>query len=147
MKIILLQNVRKIGQKGEIVEVNDGYAHNFLFPQGLAKTATNAIIAQKKATKQKDEIAKKQMSTTLIDFFKSLANQDIIIEKPANKKGVLFSAVHIEDIVAAVQSKSKTKIPSDIFQHDINFKTIGIVDVPYTIDDYKGTLKIEIKAK
>jgi len=149
MKIILQQNVRKIGQKGDIVEVNDGYAHNFLFPQGLARSVSKAVVAQVKAVQQKQEDTQKQNNTLLIEFLKNLTKEKVVVQKPANDKGILFSAVHIDDIISVVQAQTQGKfqVPITIFKQDIKCKEVGALEVPYQIDAFKGVLKVDVRAE
>ncbi len=101
MKVILLQNVAKIGQRGEIATVPDGYALNKLIPKRMAEPATAAN--QKRIAKlQADAVAGKE---ALLEKFKTavaaLNEKKITIEAEANDQGHLFKAVHENEIAAA----------------------------------------------
>ena len=93
MKVILLDNIRGIGHIGDIKEVNDGYARNFLFAQGKAKPATAGIIKDVASLK-----AKKLQTVTLAheqaqELAAQLSGSRIELTGKANAKGTLFAAI------------------------------------------------------
>ena len=98
MQIILLQDVKKLGKKYEVKEVKDGYARNFLIPQGLAKIATKQDLKilenQKKIEEKKaeKELEKIQQLVTMID------GQEIIITVKVGEKEQLFESITAQKI-------------------------------------------------
>lgn len=99
MKVILLQNVRKIGQKGEVKNVSDGYARNFLFPKKLAEIATPQKIKQieqgmKQMAAEHDREVHKVHQT-----FDVLSGKKIQVALNASEKGSLFSKLHADDVI------------------------------------------------
>jgi len=97
MKIILLQDVKSLGKRGEIKEVSDGYARNFLFPKKLAQMATPEIVKKTEAQekqrveKEKEEIGKKKK------LAESLQGKKFTI-KAKDKKGKLFGSITAKQI-------------------------------------------------
>ena len=147
MKVILLKDVRKVGRKGEIVEVQTGYAQNFLIRQGAAREATQgmqkqvndtATAAKKNAENEKDGI---------IGMIRELKDKKIIIKRPANEKGHMFSAVHIDDVVAAISDQLGKDIPKDIISGFNDTKEIGEIVLTLQIEKVKGELTLSIEAE
>lgn len=98
MRVIFLKDIRSIGRKGEIKNVSDGYARNFLFPQQLAKIATEPEIAL--ITKQKEEETKNkgEKLVALKKFADELSGREFIFEVAAGDKGEIFGSVGEKDI-------------------------------------------------
>ena len=98
MRVILLQDVEKLGKKYEIKEVKDGYARNFLIPKGLAKLATKEALlwleTQKEAGAQKaeEELKKVQEVASAID------GQEVIIPVKIGEEGQLFESITSQKI-------------------------------------------------
>ena len=140
MKIIFLKDVKNVGRRGEIKEVSDGYAKNFLLPRGIAELATAEIINninQARAATEK-EVAKKQ------EKIKRLASEVILEFKlKTGKKGETYGSVTQEDIIEALQQKDYSDIEV-LLQKPL--KQIGkhVVDIGYG-NNAIGKLNIVIK--
>ncbi|OGN03227.1 MAG: 50S ribosomal protein L9 [Candidatus Yanofskybacteria bacterium RIFCSPHIGHO2_01_FULL_42_12] len=98
MKIIILQNIKGLGQIGDIKNVSDGYARNFLLPRKMAKLATEASIKEVDALKKKLEVAQKLEKENASKVAEQL--KDVVLEftRKATKTGKIYSAVTKEDI-------------------------------------------------
>lgn len=98
MKVILLQDVKAQGKKGDIINVSDGYASNFLLPRKLAIAATadavNTVNLHEKAVKQQKEQAK----TDALALAKTLKNIEIVIPIKCGEKGKIFGSVTAKEI-------------------------------------------------
>lgn len=105
MQIILLQNVEKLGQAGEIVEVSLGYARNFLIPKNLAKEATPQIIAEVEAKKQKQaKIAEADLVKTE-ELAKKLDGFELEVKAKASEEGTLFGSITNTKIASLLKEK------------------------------------------
>lgn len=105
MKVILLQNINKVGKKDEIVEVAGGYADNVLFPSKKAIPATpkNVEALNRKISSTK---ALKELEHGLLESaIKSLPEETLTIKVKANEKGHLFSSIGEDEIVEALSQK------------------------------------------
>lgn len=129
MQVILLKNVRNVGEKGDIKNVADGHAMNFLIPQGLARLADKEVVAeitQKKDTKTK-EIEQAQKEYQMLK--EALAGKTITISKKADQKGSLYAGVTHKDIVAALK-KEKISLPRNFNEESMQFpkpiKSLGV---------------------
>lgn len=97
MKIILKEDVKKLGKKGEVKEVSEGYARNFLFPKKLAGLATDASIKSVEIMKEKEkELARKQKEEAL-SLLSTLQGKKITI-RAKDRKGKLFGSILAKDI-------------------------------------------------
>ena len=128
MKVILLENIKNFGQIGDVKNVADGYARNFLFPRRTAKLATDAALKEVDALKKKRETAKKIDRENIIKTTEQL--KDVVLEftKKATKTGKIYSAVTKEDIAETLTKQSGFKIePNSINldEHGGHIKQLG----------------------
>jgi len=145
MKVILLTDVPKIGNKYDVLELKDGYAKNVLIAKGLACLATKGELA--KLEDKKKQIAKKKQLE--IEAFKSLIsevnNKVVTIKAKANEKGHLFKAVGAHDVAEAIKKMAGVEIEekSLIMEH---IKELGSSKVLIKRGDLKGECEIVIEA-
>ena len=105
MKVILLQDVKKLGKKGDVIEASDGYARNFLFPRKLAEEATaNAlhVVNAKKENERKKKLAELEAAQKLAS---ELKGKEVIINAKAGENGRLFGAITNKDIAEVINNK------------------------------------------
>ena len=110
MKVILLQDVKKMGKKGDVIEASDGYARNYLFPRKLAEEATaNAlhVVNAKKANERKKKLAELEAAQKLAA---ELKGKEVSIEAKAGESGRLFGAITNKDIAEVINSKFNLSI-------------------------------------
>ena len=105
MKVILTQEVKKLGSKGQIVEVSDGYARNYLIPQGLAQEATKTKIKEIQEKSLKDEKKKNTEKESAEALKTKLHGQEVVIKVKAGAGDKLFGAVTAKEIADVLQSK------------------------------------------
>ena len=118
MKVILLQDVRKMGKKGDVIEESDGYARNYLFPRKLAEEATaNAlhVVNAKKENERKKKLAELEAAQKLAG---ELKGKEVTINAKAGESGRLFGAITNKDIAEVINktfnlSIDKKKIVMD----------------------------------
>ena len=110
MKVILLENVAKIGQKYEVKNVADGYALNFLIPRGLAKIATDNVVKELADAKKSFEIRAEQEKEELIGNIKELRDSTINITAKINADGGLFAGINKEEIIKAIKDQKALDI-------------------------------------
>ena len=124
MKIILSQDITGVGRKGEVKNVSDGYARNFLLPNKLGQIATPAAIAS--ADKLKNKWNKTKMSKRI--FWKKYQRPQRL-ESPAkakaNEKGHLFSIIHPDEISKILKEQHHLDIPSKMIEIEKPIKELG----------------------
>ncbi len=103
MKVILLQDVAKLGRRFSIVEVPDGYGINKLIPKGLAKPATPENVKAVQAKQASTAHSKEVVHDTFTKLCAALAAAQVTVAAPANSEGRLFQALKADAIAAAMQ--------------------------------------------
>ncbi|MFW6022854.1 MAG: 50S ribosomal protein L9 [Bacillota bacterium] len=144
MKVILKEDVKKLGKKGDLTNVSDGYARNYLFPKGLAEEATQSNISK---LKHKEKVKKKKRAERKEDAKKiaeELEKEKFVIAVKAGENGRLFGSVTTKDIAEKVEEAGyeidKRKI--DLNEH---IKSLGVHNIKVKIyEDVEATLKIQV---
>ncbi|SMC91952.1 50S ribosomal protein L9 [Sporomusa malonica] len=148
MKVILQQEVKKLGKKGDIIEVSEGYARNYLLPQKLAIAATannvNTISQQKASEERKKE--------RILDEAKLLASQmakiTVAIPVKMGEGGRLFGSVTAKDIADALATQHKLEIDKRKIELKDALKSLGTFTVPIKLHPEVGTqIQVTIKAE
>jgi large subunit ribosomal protein L9 len=127
VKVILLKDVEKLGKEGEIKEVAEGFARNFLLPQNFAKEATEEAIRDAEAKRQKKEISNQQELEATQKLAEQLDGRELFI-KVKEKDGSLFGSVN-EKIIAKTFAEEGTKIDASCVKLDEPIKEVGDYDV------------------
>ena len=139
MKVVLLADVKGHGKKGELCNVSDGYARNFLFPRKLAKEATVGAINDVK-TKESAKAHHKQEEINAANEVKAkIDGKSVVLKAKAGKEGKLFGAVTSKDVATELKK---------LFGIDIDKKKLVMDDIKL-FGSYDCTVKIypEITAK
>jgi large subunit ribosomal protein L9 len=136
MKVVFLNNVRGIGRVGDVKEVNDGYARNFLFPRKLGKPATEGVVreaATLRARKLEAHSMEKTHAEALADRISGLT---IVVHGKANDKGTLFSAIPTDDIARRISEHAEAHIsPTSIESHE-HLKHIGMHTINVRLSEH-----------
>lgn len=126
MKVILLKDVAKVGRKGEVVEVSDGYGRNFLVGRKLAEPATNEAIHAAKLSKAANVHRKELEKQEAQDLAQSLAGQRVVIKARTGNAGRLFGAVTSKEVSEAIETQCKAIIDKKNIEIPGNsIKTLG----------------------
>jgi len=144
MKVIFLQDVKGQGKKGEIKEVSEGYARNFLLPKGVVQIATEG--AKKTLTQQVASAQKKKENEK--NEFKALAERlsemTVVIKAKAGEGGRLFGAITSKQIAEALELQ-KITIDKRKIELDDPIRTLGVTKVTVKLyPDVKGTLNVQV---
>lgn len=130
MKVILLQDVKSQGKKGDLISVSDGYARNFLFPKKLAVEADSKALNEMKnreaAIKHKAEVEKQNAIETAAKFDSIIVK----ITNPASSNGKLYGTVTTKDIADALKEQFQIDIDKRKITMNENIKFYGT----YTAD-------------
>ena len=144
MKVIFLQNIKGIAQAGDIKNVSDGYARNFLIPKNIAKLATSETEKQAEILKKKYEsenLASKESAALLA---KTLEGLVLKIEESANEEGHLYGSVNAKKIAEEL-GRSKVKIKEDLINLPESIKTVGEHEVEIELHpEVKTRIKLTI---
>ena len=129
MKVVLLQDVKSIGKKDQIVNVSDGYARNFLFPRKLAKEATTGAVNDVKIKESAKAHHKQEEINAATEIKNKINDQIITLKAKAGKEGKLFGAVTSKEIAEAVNNFG-VEIDKKQIIMESNIKSLG----KYTIE-------------
>ena len=146
MKVIFLKDVRGIGHTGDIKNVADGYAANFLFPKQLAEPATEAKVKQLESQKEALLAARKQEAEALSAKIKSLMGAQITIAAKATEKGGLFKAIGAKDIAKALLEQHTAEIAEEYIQLAAPIKTVGDQTITISDGSAKSDILLSVKA-
>lgn len=144
MKVILIADVKKVGQRGSVVTVADGYALNVLIPQKKAVPATpenlkrheaNADVSRKKAEQDADRIRK---------LLAEIDGKTLSIEVKAGPTGTLFKSLHASDIVREIKKQWGTDLPESAVTLDHPIKQKGTISVPLELLGARANIFLEV---
>ncbi|VBB07528.1 ribosomal protein l9 signature [Lucifera butyrica] len=125
MKVILQQEVKKLGKQGDIIEVSEGYARNYLLPQKLAVPATNTNIN----TIKQQKAAQVQKTQRLLDEARLLAAQlgqlEVSVPVKTGEGGKLFGSVTSKDIADALLAQHQVEMDKRKIEIKENIKSLG----------------------
>lgn len=130
MKVILLDDVKSLGKKGEIVNVNDGYARNFILPKKLGLEATGKNLNDLKLKKANEEkIAKEQLAQAQ-ELAKKIEAGEIKLSIKVGEGGRAFGSVSTKEIAAAVKEQLGYDVDKKKVQLKDAIKALGTHEVP-----------------
>jgi large subunit ribosomal protein L9 len=132
MRVIFLQDVKGQGKKGEVKEVSDGYARNFLLKKNLVKVATEGNIKMQHAHDQAHEKRKEQEKIEAQQLAKEIEKMEITIKAKAGKDGRLFGAISTKQIADELK-KNNIQIDKRKILLDEPIRTMGYTHVPLKI--------------
>ncbi len=142
MKIVLRSDVSGLGKRGDLVEVADGYARNFLLPKGKALVATPGVEAQAEAMRRARAARAAADRAEAIALADALVSARITIKAKAGKEGKLFGSVGNADVAAAIEAQIGAKLDrrqislepiKRVGTHDAVAHLGGEVDAAFTV--------------
>lgn len=146
MKVLFLQSVARVGKVGEIKEVSDGYARNFLFRGKLAVEATPQIIKEHEQKISSAKLRGDKAKEELLAFAKKIETSKVQIKAEANQQGGLYKSLHKSDILSAIERNFKVTLPEGTLA-DVHIKHIGEYTIDLTFQGKKvGEVKLEVTA-
>ncbi len=132
MKVILLQDIKGVGKKDQIINANDGYARNYLFPKKLAVEATTGNLGNLKAKQESNQYRKDMQKEEAIKLADKIKNITLTIKVKAGENGKIFGGVTAKEIAENL----KTQYAIDVDKKKINLsETIKVI----------GTRTVDVK--
>lgn len=129
VKVILRSDVTDVGKRGDICEVADGYARNYLFPKGLAITASEGAVAQAASMRRARDLRDAQDRSAAEEVARTLVPTTITVKAKAGSGGRLFGSVTVADIVDAVQAQTGVVLDRRKVHLDDAIKLVGAYSV------------------
>lgn len=110
MKVILLEDVKKIGSKGQVIQVSDGYGRNYLLPKGLAVEASETRLKELKDKSQQAEKKKEKEDDKAVRIREKINKQTVTVKEKCGEGGKLFGAVTSKEVADAINTAFKINI-------------------------------------
>jgi large subunit ribosomal protein L9 len=144
MKVLLCEDIDKLGWLGDVVEVNNGYARNYLLPQGLAKVANEASIRAIAEEKAKRAEQRRLEGKRLEEAVKAIEGAEAVVAAKANEQGHLFGSVSAREIAANLREQG-FEVRDEIVQLSEHIKDIGTHPVTLKFrDDLTATVNVVV---
>lgn len=146
MKIILLQDVKSLGKKGEIVNVSDGYARNMILPKKLGVEATSKNLNDLKLRKANEEKVAQENLDAAKAFAEELSTKEVILTLKVGEGGRTFGSVSSKEISEAAKKQLNLDIDKKKLQLESPIRTLGVTNVPVRLHPkVTGSLKVWVK--
>lgn len=126
MKVILKQDVNKLGHKGDLVDVSDGYARNFLFSKGLAEEGTPARVAEWNLRQKQLKVKEEKMERAALELKKKIGGKRVTIKAQAGEEGRLFGSVTSQQVADALEQQMSVKVDKRDIKMDDSIRQLGI---------------------
>ncbi len=147
MRVLLRGDVAGIGRRGDIVNVSDGYARNFLFPTGQALKATDGIEGQAISMRRARDLRIAQDEQAARTQAEALTGVTITIAARAAANGRLFGSVASAEIADALAAQTSVEVDRDSIVLSEPIKSVGLVEVPIRLfGDLSVSVSVEVTA-
>lgn len=146
MKVILLEDVKTLGKKGQTVNINDGYARNYVFPKKLGIEATPKNLNDLKLKKANEERIAQEIYEQAKAFAADIKEKAVEVSIKTGEGGKTFGSVSTKEIAAAAKDQLGVDIDKKKLHLQEPIKTLGVTIVPYKVHP-KVTAEITVKVK
>lgn len=144
MKVILLEDVKSLGKKGEIVNVSDGYARNALFPKKLGVEANNKNLNDLKLQKKHEEKVAKEQYDAAVELGKVVEQQKVVIKAKCGEGGKMFGTVSTKEIAEETKKQTNLDLDKKKMQLSDPIKALGTYEIPVKLHP-KVTAKLSVQ--
>lgn len=146
MKVILLKDIKGTGKKGDIKEVSDGYARNFLFQKKLAVTADNTALKELNEKNKSQEIKAQKEYEAAVELGKKMEEMNVVIYSKAGEGGRLFGSITSKDIAEQLKKQHSIEVDKRKISLDEPIRVLGSRFVEIKIHQ-KVTTKVRVDVK
>lgn len=146
MKVILLEDVKSLGKKGQIVDINDGYARNFVLPKKLGVEANGKNMNDLKLQKANEEKVAKELLESAQEFAKEMEKDQVVVSIKAGEGGRTFGSVSSKEIAVAYKEQYHKEIDKKKIILPEPIKSFGVYEVGVKLHPkVTGTLKVKVQ--
>ncbi|MCC2726756.1 MULTISPECIES: 50S ribosomal protein L9 [Clostridia] len=146
MKVILLEDVKSLGKKGQIVNVSDGYARNMILPKKLGVEATSKNLNDLKLRKANEEKVAQENLDAAKAFAEELSTKEVILTLKVGEGGRTFGSVSSKEISEAAKKQLNLEIDKKKLQLENPIRNLGVTNVPVRLHPkVTGSLKVWVK--
>ena len=146
MQVILLEDVKSLGKKGEVVKVSDGYAKNMLLPKKLGVEATQKNLNELKNQQKRDGIIAQQQLDEAKAFGERISKETVQLTMKAGEGGRVFGSISSKEIATAAKQQFGLDIDKKKLQMPEPIKSFGTYEIPVKLHpQVTATLKVSVK--
>ena len=146
MQVILLEDVKSLGKKGDIVKVSDGYARNFVIPKKLGVEATQKNLNELKGQQKRDSILAQQRLDEAKAYAEKIEKETVQLTMKAGEGGRVFGSVSSKEIVTAAKDQFGFDIDNKKLSMPEPIKSFGTYEIPVKLHpEVTATLKVSVK--
>ena len=146
MKVILLEDVKSLGKKGQIVNVSDGYARNMILPKKIGVEATSKNLNDLKLRKANEEKVAQENLDAAKAFAEELSTKEVILTLKVGEGGRTFGSVSSKEISEAAKKQLNLDIDKKKLQMENPIRNLGVTNVPVRLHPkVTGSLKVWVK--
>ena len=146
MKVILLEDVKSLGKKGDQVKVSDGYARNMLLPKKLGVEATPKNLNDLKLKKAHEQKLAQNNLDAAKDFAKNLEGREVVLSLKVGEGGKTFGSISAKEISDAAKEQLGMNLDKKKLQLESPIKTLGVTEVPLRLHpEVTATVKVVVK--
>lgn len=125
MKVLLKEDIKSVGKKGDVINVSDGYARNYLLPRGLAIEADEGVIKAVKAQKQVQDMKQQKEKERAVKQAQLISEKAIVISAKCGDNGKLFGSVTNKELADELDKQMGIKVDKKKIELDEPIKNIG----------------------
>ena len=144
MKVILLEDVKAQGKKGEIIEVSDGYARNVLIAKKLGVEATPKALNDLKLQKKHEEKVAQEQYEAAVELGKEVETKKVVVKAKCGEGGRMFGTVSTKEIAAAAKAQINLELDKKKMQLNDPIKALGTYEIPVKLHQ-KVTAKLTVQ--
>jgi len=146
VKVYLLQDLPGTGKKGQIVDVAEGYARNYLFKNNLAVVADEKLIEQVKKREEREQRKEEERYKNAVDLKNELEGKVVVVKAPGGETGKLYGAVTTRQIAQALKDQLKLDVDSKDINLSDPIKSVGTYEVDiHLFKDVWATVRVKVE--
>lgn len=148
MKVILLKDVKSLGKKGDIVDVNDGYARNYILPQKVGVEANSKNLNDLNVQKRNEAKHQAQILEEAKELAKQLEESSVVVKMKSGEGGRTFGSISTKEIAAAIKEQLKLDIDKKKMVLDVPIKGLGCYNIKIKLHpQVTGSLTVKVEEK
>lgn len=146
MKVILLEDVKTLGKKGQTVEINDGYARNYVLPKKLGLEATSKNLNDLKLQKANEDKIAQEILEQAQEFAKVIEKTSVVVKMKVGEGGKTFGTISSKEIAKAAKDQHDMEIDKKKIQMTDAIKSLGVYEVSIKLHQkVTATLRVKVE--
>ena len=148
MKVILTQDIKSVGKKGQIIDASDGYARNFLLPKKMAVIADATNLNELKTKQDANKYKHDMTMANAKELSEKMKNFELVFKIKAGENGKIFGSITSKDIATELAKKYFVEVDKKKVCLDDAIKTLGVYNIEIKLfEGINGVLKVNVIAE